>query len=96
MTCAQCHIRNFGVRDYRDPATADPKAGAPTVGNPAIATLNFQIVPSHRWEAYTLQFMADQACKAKAFLAAELGKTPAWPCVLADPAAPAITRPLPE
>lgn len=96
MTCAQCHIRNFGVRDYGDAATASPAGGVPTVGNHPIATLNFQIVPTHRWEAYTLEFMADQACKVRGFLAAELGKEPAWPCVLADAAAPRITRPLPE
>lgn len=96
MTCSQCHIRDFGVRDYGDPATADPKAGAPKAGNHRIATLNFQIVPSHRWEAYTLEFMADQECKAKAFLAAELGKESKLTCVLADASAPRIARPLPE
>ncbi len=96
MTCSQCHIRDFGVRDYGDAATADPKAGAPKAGNHPIATLNFQIVPSHRWEAYTLEFMADQECKAKAFLAAELGKESKLTCTLADASAPRIARPLPE
>ncbi|MBK9029742.1 MAG: hypothetical protein IPL61_00110 [Myxococcales bacterium] len=96
MTCAQCHIRNFGVRDYADAATADPKAGTPAAANHPIATLNFQIVPSHRWEAYTLEFMADQECKIKAFLAAELGKESKLACPLADPSAPRIARPLPE
>jgi hypothetical protein len=66
MTCAQCHMRNFGVRDYHDPRTASPAAGAPTRGNRPLPTLNFQIVPSTTWEAYTLEFMRDQECKAKA------------------------------
>ncbi len=96
MTCAQCHMRDFGVRNYADGTTADPKTGAPSVGNHPIATLNFQIVPSHRWEAYTLEFMADQECKAKVHLAAALGKESKLGCVLADPSAARIARPLPE
>jgi hypothetical protein len=85
MTCAQCHIRQFGVRDYTDPATADPGAGAPKTANPAIATLNFQIVPSAtspRWEAFTLEFMKDQECKGKANLEQFLGKPSALTCPL--------------
>ena len=27
MTCSQCHIRNFGMHDYGDPANIDPTAG---------------------------------------------------------------------
>lgn len=94
MTCAQCHIRNFGVRDYGDPATAAPGAGAPRAGNRPLPTLNFQIIPTHTWEAYTLEFMQDQECKAKAHLEAALGKAPALGCALADPAAPRVTAPL--
>ncbi|MCL4228475.1 MAG: hypothetical protein KJZ91_28765 [Myxococcales bacterium] len=95
MTCAQCHIRNFGVRDYTDARTLDPRAGVPTVPNRALPTLNFQIIPSHTWEAYTLEFMQDQACKTRQHLEAALGKAPALPCLLADPAAPRVTAPLP-
>ena len=27
MTCSQCHIRNFGMHDYGDPANVDPDEG---------------------------------------------------------------------
>lgn len=87
MTCAQCHIRTFGVRDYGDPATADPRAGTPRMPNRALPTLNFQIVPGERWEAYTLEFMQDQQCKAAAFLEAAAGKPTKLDCPLADAAA---------
>jgi hypothetical protein len=93
MTCAQCHIRNFGVRDHADAATASPRAGLPRAPNRALPTLNFQIVPSTRWEAYTLDFMADQECKAQAFLTAELGKAPKLTCTLTDPNGPRVTAP---
>ncbi|HWU89829.1 MAG TPA: hypothetical protein VN253_21355, partial [Kofleriaceae bacterium] len=33
MTCAQCHIRTFGMHDYGDPANTDPKAGVPKTRN---------------------------------------------------------------
>jgi hypothetical protein len=54
MTCSQCHIRNFGMHDYADPANVDPTKGAPKAMNHAIATLNFQIIPGAVWEAFTL------------------------------------------
>jgi len=94
MTCAQCHIRTFGVRDYGDPATADPRAGTPRAPNRALPTLNFQIVPSERWEAFTLEVMQDQACKARVHLEAALGKAPRLTCALTDATAPRITAPL--
>ncbi len=94
MTCAQCHMRTFGVRDYGDAATADPRAGTPRAPNRTLPTLNFQIVPAEYWEAYTLDFMQDQACKAKVHLEAALGKPAALTCALADPAAPRVTAPL--
>jgi hypothetical protein len=86
MTCAQCHIRNFGMRDYADASTTDPSAGAPKVANHAIATLNFQIIPSvsnPRWEDFTLEFMQDQECRGKASLEAALGKPTGLTCPLA-------------
>lgn len=64
MTCAECHIRNFGVRDYADAATADPRAGLPKGPNRPLPTLNFQVTPTTTWEAYALEFMKDQECKA--------------------------------
>jgi hypothetical protein len=83
MTCAQCHIRNFTVRDYGDPATIDPSKGVPRIGNAALQTLNFQIVPSTHWEAFTLAFMQDQECKAKAHVEQFLTKPSALTCPLA-------------
>jgi len=65
MTCSQCHIRNFGMHDYGDPANTDPKAGVPRGLNKSIATLNFQIVPSSHWEAFTLEFLHHQECRGK-------------------------------
>ena len=68
MTCSQCHIRNFGMHDYSDPANVDPSKGVPKTRNKPIATLNFQIVPSTRWEAFTLEFLKHQECRGKAQL----------------------------
>jgi hypothetical protein len=85
MSCAQCHTRRFGVRDYTDAATADPSAGAPRVGNAEIPTVAFQLVPSAtspQWEAYTLAFMKDQECRGKANLEAALGVPTALTCPL--------------
>jgi hypothetical protein len=78
MTCSQCHIRNFGMHDYKDPANVDPSKGVPKKPNHKIATLNFQIIPGTRWEAFTLEFLKHQECRAKAqyekYLGAELAK----------------------
>lgn len=65
VTCSQCHIRNFGMHDYSDPANTDPKAGKPRAVNHAIPTLNFQIVPTTEWSAFTLEFMQHQECRGK-------------------------------
>jgi len=65
MTCSQCHIRNFGMHDWHDPATTDPTAGTPKAPNHAIPTLNFQIIPTTGWEAFTLEFLQHQECRAK-------------------------------
>lgn len=86
MTCAQCHIRQFGVRDYTDAATLDPRAGTPGAANHAIDTLNFQIVPSRtnpRWEAFTLELMLDQECRGKVNLEQALGTPTGLTCPLA-------------
>lgn len=84
MTCAQCHIRNFTVRDYGDPATADPREGTPRAPNAPIATLNFQIVPTTTWEQYTLDFMKDQECKGMKQLEQFLGKPSGLTCPLSS------------
>ena len=65
MTCSQCHIRNFGMHDYSDPANTDPSAGVPKTRNKKIATLNFQIIPTTHWEEFTLEFLKHQECRAK-------------------------------
>jgi hypothetical protein len=83
MTCAQCHIRNFGVRDYGDPATADPSKGTPRAHNHGLATLNFQITPTTTWEAFTREVLADQQCKGKAALEQVLGAPSGLTCPLA-------------
>jgi hypothetical protein len=57
MTCSQCHIRNFGMHDYAEPANVDPTKGTPKAPNKALATLNFQIIPGATWEAFTLDFL---------------------------------------
>ena len=65
MTCSQCHIRNFGMHDYSDPANTDPSKGAPKAMNHAIPTLNFQIIPGTEWQAFTLEFLQHQECRGK-------------------------------
>ena len=82
MTCAQCHIRNFDVRDYGDPATADPRQGTPRGPNKPIETLNFQVIPTTKWEAYTLRFMQDQECKGALAIEQFLGKASGLTCPL--------------
>jgi len=73
MTCSQCHIRNFGMHDYSDPANVDPSKGTPKAPNKKIATLNFQIVPSATWEEFTLNFLDHQQCRGKMQLEKYLG-----------------------
>jgi hypothetical protein len=73
MTCSQCHIRNFGMHDYSDPANVDTTKGAPKDPNKKIATLNFQIVPTTRWEEFTLEFLKHQECRGKGHLEEFLG-----------------------
>ncbi len=72
MTCSQCHIRNFGMHDYAVPGNTDPTKGASSLNKP-IATLNFQIVPSTRWEEFTLEFLKHQECRGKGHLEEWLG-----------------------
>jgi hypothetical protein len=65
MTCAQCHIRNFGMHDWKDPGAVDPSKGLPKKLNKKLPTLNFQIIPGGVWEAFTLDFLKHQECRAK-------------------------------
>ena len=73
MTCSQCHIRNFGMHDYGDPANVDPGKGAPATPNKPLATLNFVIVPTTHWEAFTIDFLHHQECRGKQHLEQYLG-----------------------
>ncbi|HSN29537.1 MAG TPA: hypothetical protein VLT45_24785 [Kofleriaceae bacterium] len=73
MTCSQCHIRNFGMHDYADPANVDPTKGTPKAPNHAIGTLDFQIIPGSRWEDFTLEFLEHQECRGKMLLTQYLG-----------------------
>jgi hypothetical protein len=65
MTCSQCHIRNFGMHDYGDPANTDPTKGVPKAPNHTIPTLVFQIIPGTDWQAFTLEFLQHQECRGK-------------------------------
>jgi hypothetical protein len=65
MTCSQCHIRNFAMHDYSDPANVDPSKGKPATKNRRIDTLNFQIIPGAKWETFTLEFLKHQECRGK-------------------------------
>jgi hypothetical protein len=73
MTCSQCHIRNFAMHDYSDPANVDPSKGVPKSRNKQIATLNFQIVPTGHWEEFTLEFLKHQECRGKQHIEQFLG-----------------------
>jgi hypothetical protein len=73
MTCSQCHIRNFAMHDYSDAANVDPSKGVPKSRNKKIATLNFQIVPTHHWEEFTLEFLKHQECRGKQHIEQFLG-----------------------
>lgn len=82
MTCSQCHVRNFGVRDMTDPAATDPSAGLPRRENPTVDTTFFVITPLGRWYPYTVQFQKLQACKARDNFKTFLGKDVAIDCPL--------------
>lgn len=73
MTCAQCHIRNFGMHDWKDPGAVDPSKGLPKKLNKKLPTLNFQIIPGATWEAFTLDFLKHQECRAKLLYEKHLG-----------------------
>ena len=88
MTCAQCHMRNFGVRDRSDPLPMDPRALVPPAMNPQLATTFFVIVPTNRWSQYMLEFQKDQECKASAAFEQFLGETTSLSCPLDPPLEP--------
>jgi hypothetical protein len=62
MTCSQCHVRNFGNGDPRDPAVRDPRQGrVPPPGAP-LATNFFSLVPETTWQPFMLEFQELQEC----------------------------------
>lgn len=87
MTCAQCHMRNFGVRDYTNELAMDPRALVDPVMNQPAATTFFVVVPTDRWAPYTLEFQKDQECKAAVAMARYVGMPTSLSCPLDPPLA---------
>lgn len=88
MTCSQCHVRKFGVRDMQDAAAYDPKA-MPTKGlNKSQATTYFVLVPTTHWQPYMVDFQHKQECKAKVNLAKYAGVETDLSCPLNTAARP--------
>ena len=82
MTCAQCHVRKFGVRDMYDRAAYDPSAGEPKALNKKQNTTYFVITPTERWQPYALDFQYKQECKIKAAIERATGKKTSLTCPL--------------
>lgn len=82
MTCSQCHVRSFGVRDMYDRTAYDPSAGTPTTANKKQDTTYFVIVPTVSWQPYAIDFQRKQECKFKAAIETDLGKTTSLTCPL--------------
>jgi hypothetical protein len=53
------------MHDWKDPGAVDPSKGLPKKLNKKLPTLNFQIIPGGVWEAFTLDFLKHQECRAK-------------------------------
>jgi hypothetical protein len=45
----------------------------PKAPNHALATTQFEIVPSTQWSAFTLEFLKHQECRGKLFLEQYIG-----------------------
>jgi hypothetical protein len=84
MTCSQCHVRRFGVRDLYDPSATDPGAGAPTVLNKRQPPTYFVIVPTERWQPYAIDFQHEQECEVKAAIEERLGIKTSLGCPLRE------------
>jgi hypothetical protein len=65
MTCSQCHVRNFGVGDPRDPARTDPKLGRLPAPAPYTPTTMFNLVPEETWRPFMIEFQRFQECELK-------------------------------
>jgi hypothetical protein len=73
LTCAQCHIRNFGVRDLYDNTPLSPKSGIPTILSKPQPTSFFVIVPNEKWQPYAIDFQHKQMCQTRDAFKALLG-----------------------
>lgn len=82
MTCSQCHVRKFGVRDMYDKTAYDSSAGVPTKMNKAQAPTFFVITPTERWQPYAIDFQHKQQCKFKKAIEADLGVKTSLRCPL--------------
>lgn len=86
MTCSQCHVRKFGVRDMYDRTAYDPSAGAPTKMNKSQAPTFFVITPTERWQPYAIDFQEKQQCKFKKAIETDLGLKTSLECpLMAEP-----------
>jgi hypothetical protein len=82
MSCHQCHVRKFGVRDYYDAAATDPSAGKPRALNKKQDTTYFVITPTERWQPYTIDFQHKQECEIKKAIKEALGLETSLVCPL--------------
>lgn len=82
MSCHQCHVRKFGVRDFYDPAATDPGAGEPRGLNKRQDTTYFVIAPTERWQPYAIDFQHKQECKIKDAIKTALGLETSLTCPL--------------
>ncbi|HUH02462.1 MAG TPA: hypothetical protein VML75_10725, partial [Kofleriaceae bacterium] len=82
MSCHQCHVRVFGIRDVYDEAAVNPAAGLPVRRNKRLAPTFFVIVPMQRWEPYAIDFQHLQECMAAENLPKYLGRTLELGCPL--------------
>jgi hypothetical protein len=82
MSCHQCHVRAFGIRDVYDEAAVNPAAGLPKRRNKRLAPTFFVVVPMQRWEPYAIDFQHLQECMAAENLPKYLGRTLELGCPL--------------
>ena len=82
MTCSQCHVRKFGVRNMYDRSAYDPSAGKPTKMNKSQAPTFFVITPTERWQPYAIDFQHKQQCKFKKALEEDIGLKTSLECPL--------------
>jgi hypothetical protein len=82
LTCSQCHVRKFGVRDMYDKSAYDPSAGTPKTLNKSQAPTFFVITPTVSWQPYAIDFQNKQLCKFKKALETDIGLKTSLVCPL--------------